>query len=353
MSRETLPTITCKHFRYYFPWVFRCLLLSLFLILSHAGVSFGETVAQQLDARLKAHGDYLVTTAPAEVKNGSQLVKAKYIFKEYCIFLNGQRQGVNSFGHTQLLNARNGDRSMLQCGWHTEKLKILMGRMGIRSEDMSGIVADAHSSLPYLLSPNQEHGALALRDKDGKVYVFDAWQLAVNNVIVSTGINLGAYSGAENSKWNGMEAQLWDKEMRSQGYLRFNDPTMMDTNYALDLQTVLNRIFGIDQPTGGWAGKWYSGKFMELFLEQTGTKVTGEFKDNSFGGLRTGIVTGNVDEKTPSILVGNIRINPYLVGETTEPGYERPIRWTLEKNGKRFYCEWGSAGIWDMTRTKE
>ena len=171
-------------------------------------------------------------------------MKAKYAFTGYCQFLNGQRQGVNSNLLTQAIGKRSGDTSMLQCGWHNDRLKELMGRMGISEQEMTGVVADANSSLPYQLSPNQEHGALAVRDKDGQVYIFDPWELAVNNVILSTGLNAGAYSGAETSKWNGMKAQLWDKEMRDQGYVRFNDPQMLAADYALDLQTIINRKFG-------------------------------------------------------------------------------------------------------------
>jgi len=333
-----------------FPGGLRSTLWVLLLLQLGLMPCLGESLAQRLDKDLQAHAGYLAANAPPEVKNGSTLAKAKYVFKEYCVFLNFKRLGVNSNIANQLQGSRFGDGSMLKCGWHTDKLKMYMSRMGIRDEDMSGIVADANSSLPYILSPNQDHGALAVRDKDGKVYVFDAWQLAVNNVILSTGINAGAYAGAETSKWNGMEAKLWDTEMRAQGYVRFNDPQMLNAGYATDLQSVLKRIFVSNQASGAWEGEWFGVK-QELLLKKVGTKVTGQFKE-TFQNY-TATVEGTVDEGTPNILVGTIEIHPYVLLGKTEPGSKQKIKWTLNKDGTSFSAEYGSAGIWVMTRTRK
>lgn len=306
-----------------------------------------ESLAQKLDRRFKERTDIVVRNLPAEVQKGGTLVKARYAFKEYCAWLNGEHQGVNSNIGTQALGLRHGDRFMLQCGWHNDHLKAFMGRLGIAETEMSGLVADAHSSLPTFLSPNQEHGALAVKDKDGKVYVFDAWQLAMGNVLLSTGINQGAYAGADASKWNGMDAQAWAAEMRGQGYVRFNDPLMMEANYETDIRIILNRLFGTAQ-SGLWAGTWKTTK-RELVLQQSGTRITGSLRDSYFD--YTATVTATVSESDPYDLKGTIRIPPFtLLDGREERGYERTIHWILEKNGKRFFSRDGNAGIWDMTR---
>jgi hypothetical protein len=225
------------------PRVLGYTLWALFLLLLGLTPCMGQNDAQKLEAKLKEHGRVIVAKAPEDVRNGSPLEKAKYVFNEYCKYLNQQGCGFNRNLLNQAEYNSMGNIYMCQCGWHNDRLKELMVSMGIKPEDMSGVVADANSSLPVFISPNQEHGALAVRDKDGKVYIFDVWELANDNVIVSTGLNDYPYADPEISKWNGLEADLWQTEMLNRNYVRFNDPQMLEANYTKDLKRVIDRIW--------------------------------------------------------------------------------------------------------------
>ena len=167
--------------------------------------------APKSDAQLlKEFGTALLDSAPAAVKNGTPIDKAQYGFSRYCDMLAQGNVPVNSSLWNRFQNlVRNGDATKWTCGDHANNLEALFTGLGIK-EQMPMISADGASSLP---TPNSDHGALAV-SWGGKAYFFDAWQLAVQT---------GSYKGADQSKWNGMEASAWEAEMKKQGYVRFSD----------------------------------------------------------------------------------------------------------------------------------
>lgn len=187
--------------------------------------------AEKTDAQiLKEFGADVLKNAPAAVQNGSPIDKAKYGFAKYCDMLAKNEVGVNSNLWTRLQNlARNWDATKWTCGDHANNLEAVFRGMGIK-EPMGMISADADSSLP---TPNADHGALGI-SYQGKFHFFDAWQLAVNNG--------GKYTGADTSKWNGMDSKAWEAEMKKQGYVRFADD---GTNFRAGLDPALAKYLKV------------------------------------------------------------------------------------------------------------
>lgn len=191
----------------------------------------GSTFAEKTDAQvLKEFGADLLAHAPASVKSGSPIDKARYGFARYCDLLAKHDVSVNSTLWSRLQNlARNQDASKWTCGDHANNLEAVFRGMGIK-EPMGMISADADSALP---TPNADHGALGI-SYEGKFHFFDAWQLAVNNG--------GKYTGADSSKWNGMDSRAWEAEMKKQGYVRFADD---GTNFRAGLGPALAKYLEV------------------------------------------------------------------------------------------------------------
>lgn len=191
-----------------------------------AGSAFAEKTDAQL---LKEFGADVLKNAPASIQSGSPIDKARYGFARYCDLLAKNGVSVNSNLWTRLQNlARNWDATKWTCGDHANNLEAVFHGMGIK-EPMGMISADADSALP---TPNADHGALGI-SYDGKFHFFDAWQLAVNNG--------GKYTGADGSKWNGMDSRAWEAEMKKQGYVRFADG---GTNFRAGLDPALAKYLG-------------------------------------------------------------------------------------------------------------
>jgi hypothetical protein len=102
---------------------------------------------------------------------------------------------------------------------------------------MIQLEADSDSFLP---SANANHGALVLRDNNGKAFVFDAWGMAVSNLNaagspVSGNAGSSLYSGAQTSEWNGMSIEDWGSTMNEAGYVRYSadgESTWDQTGYV-------------------------------------------------------------------------------------------------------------------------
>lgn len=191
----------------------------------------GSTFAEKTDAQiLKEFGADVLKNAPPSVQSGSPIDKARYGFARYCDLLAKNDVSVNSNLWTRLQNlARNQDATKWTCGDHANNLEAVFRGMGIK-EPMGMISADADSALP---TPNTDHGALGL-SYQGKFHFFDAWQLAVNNG--------GKYTGADTSKWNGMDSRAWEAEMKKQGYVRFADD---GTNFRAGLDPALAKYLKV------------------------------------------------------------------------------------------------------------
>lgn len=190
----------------------------------------GFALAEKTDAQLlKEFGADVLKNAPPSVQSGTPIDKARYGFARYCDLLAKNGVSVNSNLWTRLQNlARNWDATKWTCGDHTNNLEAVFRGMGIK-EPMGMISADADSALP---TPNADHGALGI-SYDGAFHFFDAWQLAVNNG--------GKYTGADGSKWNGMDSRAWEAEMKKQGYVRFADD---GTNFRAGLAPALAKYLG-------------------------------------------------------------------------------------------------------------
>lgn len=198
-----------------------------FVVVLFAGLAFAEKTDAQI---LKEFGAEVLKSAPASVQSGSPIDKARYGFAKYCDMLAKNDVAVNSNLWTRLQNlARNQDASKWTCGDHANNLEAVFRGMGVK-EPMGMISADADSSLP---TPNADHGALGI-SYQGKFHFFDAWQLAVNNG--------GKYTGADSSKWNGMDSKAWETEMKKQGYVRFADD---GTHFRAGLDPALQKYLKV------------------------------------------------------------------------------------------------------------
>ena len=177
-------------------------------------------------------GQALLNSLPASVKQGTPVDKAKYAFTHYCSTLAKNNIPVNSTPWTRLQNTfGNFDPGRWTCGDHTANLKALFEGMGI---EQAVEIEASTGNMPAGI-PNRNHGSVAIV-LGGKLYVFDAWQLAFSGD--------GTYAGAATSKWNGMELADWEAEMGKQLYFLFSRDS---TNYFETLYEAVKDL-GVDQP---------------------------------------------------------------------------------------------------------
>lgn len=284
----------------------RFLLWGLLLLLGLvAATAFAGDLKNQWRTILDREAQAAVAGAPASVRGGDSMAKARYAFTAYCKALKGA--GVNSNLFTRNAARMAGDEYALTCSWHNEHLRTWFQRFGIPAKDVAAVVADADSALP---GPNMNHGALAVRGADGKACFFDPWQMAVANVLVGTLQSASAYEGAATSKWNGMPAEAWEKEMLAQGYTRFGDEAESGF-WAPHAATVLNKVLGpfSPAPTVGGGGHW---RFLEVRRvpyapARTPATLTADFQaEGGLGGgtMRGRLVTDNRNGEGPSTWAG-------------------------------------------------
>jgi len=177
-------------------------------------------------------GQALLNSLPASVKNGTPIDKAKYAFTHYCNTLAKNNIPVNSTPWTRLQNTfGNFDPGRWTCGDHTANLGALFEGMGIKQP----IEIEASTGNMPAGIPNRNHGSAAIV-YGGKLYVFDAWQLAFSGD--------GTYAGAVTSKWNGMELADWEAEMSKQLYVLFSRD---GSHYFKTLYDAVKDL-GVDQP---------------------------------------------------------------------------------------------------------
>lgn len=179
---------------------------------------------------MKEYGADLLKNNP-NVASMTNREKGQFAFTKYCEALATAGATVNKNLWNRLQNlVRNGERGRFTCSDHTLNLQGLFEGIGIDPQDTQHIRADSNSYLP---TPNSDHGALVLFDDDGKPYIFDAWKTAVDNY----GVYSDSFKPAATSKWNGMEAEDWSREMRSypNNYVRFSvDSGITWDMYAAD-----------------------------------------------------------------------------------------------------------------------
>lgn len=187
---------------------------------------------------MKEFGTQLMENAPQDVRAGTNLQKAKYAFTEYSNRLAAANTPVNAnYAQRALHLFTNAAPTRWTCGDHTQNLHGLFEGAGIKPQDMIQLEADSDSFLP---TANANHGALVIRDNNGKAFVFDAWGMAVSNLNaagspVSGNAGSSLYSGAQNSEWNGMSIEDWGSTMNEAGYVRYSadgESTWDQTGYV-------------------------------------------------------------------------------------------------------------------------
>lgn len=189
----------------------------------------GMALAEKSEAPLlKELGIGLMKKAPLKVRNGNPLQKARYGFTQYCEMVSGKNVPVSSNLRNRFQElVRQGDASKWTDRDHAANLEALFNGMGIK-QNKAMILAGNNSSIP---TPNARHVALGVV-YNGKIYFFDARQFAGRN---------GNYTGSAASKWNGMEASVWEAEMKKQGYVRFSDD---ETRWQTRIADVLVKYIG-------------------------------------------------------------------------------------------------------------
>lgn len=182
------------------------LVVALILLLI-ASSAHGQTTAD-----MRQWGQLITKTMPPSVKKGGTLKQLQYAFAQYCDALHKEGVTNNSTITSRLKNLiKERSATKWTCGDHTNLLNALFSGMGIPEKNRVYLMADAQQRIP---SPNSDHGALGVF-VGGKVYVFDAWQVArVTGSFKLVGNPLTA-------RWNGMPAEMWELNMISQMYSRF------------------------------------------------------------------------------------------------------------------------------------
>ena len=219
------------------------------LLISHASANLDPNVAKEY----REAGADLIKYAP-EMQSWSSLEKAKYAFEAYCNWLDANNKPVNS----DLTGRAKNMGADWTCADHSLKLQEFFVGAGIKEKNMfvKAMSDDISKGV------NINHGSLAII-YEGQVYFFDPWQLAVQNEKDGS----TAYSGAQGSKWNGMTAREWEKEMKKQGYKRFSlfdggleeeslHKLLMDTNLMGAISWGIQRPFFISE--SGTIGEVYS-----------------------------------------------------------------------------------------------
>ncbi len=247
---------------------------------------------------LQEYGAQIMTTAPAAIQQGSNIVKARYAFTQYCQRLNGAGTPVNATLTGRALQLfGSGDASRWTCGDHALNLEGLFKGAGVNQKDVVYLEADSNSWLP---TPNADHGALVVRGEDGKAFVFDAWGLAVNNLnnwYDGTGTYKGAYDGSETSEWNGMDLQAWDDTMKAAGFVRFtvNGGTTYSTTCQGAVQMYLKDMSQSPTFEGAWSGRFTGSAGGSITFNVRGSAVSGLISGSSQGDPVSGHFSGTVD----------------------------------------------------------
>ena len=200
------------------------------LLAAHVAVGQSFTANQKL---LHAFGQSLLSTMPPEVRNGTDVQKARFAFTAYCDRLALGNAPVNDDAWTRLQQTfGNFNPSQWTCGDHTANLTALFQGVGIRPSNIEEVETWPGPWRSQIPTPNVNHGAPGIRAGNDLVF-FDAWQLAHTT---------RSYANAATSKWNGMPSSAWEQEMRAQGYSRFTRP-LRDVYYD-SLQQALDAWLG-------------------------------------------------------------------------------------------------------------
>ena len=173
-------------------------------------------VLQAEDTAWKAFGERVILAAPASIRNGTDLDKARFVSHMVAnrLAAEGVRPNASYTGRLQaawVYGAQRADKG--SCGDIATLLDEAFKGAGLKC-DRRGIVGEVGGAGQYnVTNVNRDHGALALVS-GGKVYLFDPWQYARS---------AGTYAGmGQGDRWNGMDLDTWSAEMKRQGYARIS-----------------------------------------------------------------------------------------------------------------------------------
>lgn len=114
------------------------------------------------------------------------------------------------------------------CGYVSEKLDMALRGAGIQSDFVIGQRSLLEMG-KHVDVANRNHGAVAVVI-EGKVYMFDLWKGAtsarspLSSDFSGEGeveLSHGIFDDAGNGPWNGMPADVWEKNMKDDGYETF------------------------------------------------------------------------------------------------------------------------------------
>lgn len=164
------------------------------------------------DTAWKAFGERLMTSAPENIRNGSDLDITRFVAHQVAnkLAAEGVPPNASYTGRLQSIwnyGVQRVDRG--SCGDIATLLEQALRGAGVKS-DLRGIVAEVGGLGQYNLADvNRDHGALALVS-NGRVYLFDLWQYGrAQQTFAGFGLN---------DPWNGIELPAWEARMRTQGY---------------------------------------------------------------------------------------------------------------------------------------
>jgi len=170
------------------------------------------------------YGKYLMKNAPDDIKNGTNIEKAKYIMLK--VGEKAADHGITPNTHLGGRVSRSGpggepkDRGA--CGDMTNTMEDALKGAGITGVEQ--VVGNKTGLRSYnVFDVNRDHGTVGVFNKKGEICMFDLWQ---------HGVDTGSFRNSKNSKWNCMDGQKWGKEMEKQNYGTFNRMSNPDQKFT-------------------------------------------------------------------------------------------------------------------------
>ena len=261
--------------------VYRLLPMAIVLALFFIVIAEPAASDQESDDAkvLRQFGEQIVKNNPS-LASASNLEKAKAGFVEYLKKLSASNAGVSNDVWGRINDKLFADeRTAFTCSVHTFNLQDIFAGMGIDSQSIGQIGGEMDTYNP--LNVNSDHGAVLIRDNDGKEYVFDAWAHATMRDTLSPLDDL--YGEGETSPFNGMPKNEWTDQMKEEGYTTFfEDGFLADPIPAIVEESDSNGCTEFKVPPTAWAGEsWFNTGISILSGQNISIVATGTVQPNS------------------------------------------------------------------------
>jgi len=261
--------------------VYRLLPMAIVLALFFIVIAEPAASDQESDDAkvLRQFGEQIVKNNPS-LASASNLEKAKAGFVEYLKKLSASNAGVSNDVWGRISDKLFADeRTAFTCSVHTFNLQDIFAGMGIDSQSIGQIGGEMDTYNP--LNVNSDHGAVLIRDNDGKEYVFDAWAHATMRDTLSPLDDL--YGEGETSPFNGMPKNEWTDQMKEEGYTTFfEDGFLADPIPAIVEESDSNGCTEFKVPPTAWAGEsWFNTGISILSGQNISIVATGTVQPNS------------------------------------------------------------------------